>query len=203
MNNLIIIGASALGREVYTYARLCGINVKGFLDSRKDILSSTKGYPAIIGDVTGYKIESGDVFVCAVGDPESRRKYVSLINDRGGEFISIMHPTAVLGDNVSIGCGCIIRPYAVLGNDSKLCNHVIIGPHSLVAHDCCINDFATISPGCDIAGWCTLKEGAFLGIHSACIPHVVIGRGVNVAAGAVVVSSVVTGRVMGVPAKPK
>ena len=38
MSRLIIIGASAMGRETSAYAHECGMEVKGFLDSRTNIL---------------------------------------------------------------------------------------------------------------------------------------------------------------------
>ena len=201
MNNLIIIGASALGREACSYARACGITVKGFLDSRKDVLEGMTGYPPIIGDPLTYEIEKEDVFICAVGDGEDRCRYVGKVAEKGGRFISIIHPTCVIGDNVKLGVGCLVRPFAVIGNDSEVGDHVVIGTQSLVAHDCVVKDFVTISPGCHVAGWCKLGSRAFLGIHSAVIPHVVIGESVFVAAGAVVVKDVAEGRVMGVPAR--
>ena len=203
MSNLVIIGASALGREVCTYAKVCGLSVKGFLDSRDGVLDGKLGYPPILGSAEDYSISSEDVFVCAVGETLERRKYVECVKARGGAFLSIVHPTAVIGANVQMGEGCIVRPYAVIGNDAVVGDHVIIGTQSLVAHDCCVGEYVTISPGCHIAGWVKLKNGVFMGIHSAIIPHVVLGESVVVAAGAVVVGNVVSGRVMGVPAKVK
>ena len=203
MKRLVIIGASGLGREAYAYAKACGIEVKGFLDSRGSLLDNKRGYPPILGSVENYSIAVGDVFVCAVGEVESRRHYVAQIRAKGGAFISVVHPTALLGDNVKLGEGCIVRPYAVIGNDASLGDHVIVGVQALVAHDCKIGDFVTISPGCHIAGWASLKDGVFMGIHSAVIPRVEIGTNVVVAAGAVVIGDVMAGRVMGVPARAK
>lgn len=202
MSNLIIIGVSALGRETYSHARACGLTVKGFLDSRSGLLDRFPGYPPILSSVEDYSVSKEDVFVCAVGDPSERRRYVEMVAAKGGRFVSVVHPSAVLGMNASIGAGCIIQPFAVVGNDASIGQHALIGPQSLVEHDCKAGDYATLSPGCHVAGWCTLGEGVFLGIHSAVIPHVNLGSGVFVAAGAVVVKSIGSGRVMGVPAKP-
>ena len=203
MKRLIIIGASALGRETYSYASACGMPVKGFLDSREGVLNGYSGYPPVLSSVEEYDVEKEDVFVCAVGETDARRRYVELIFSRGGEFVSIVHPSAIVGMNVTMGMGCIIRPYAVIGNDVSVGNHAIIGTQSLVAHDCNVGNYVTISPGSHVAGWCSIEDGAFLGIHSATIPHVSLGGNVVVAAGAVVVANVASGRVMGVPAKAK
>ena len=203
MKRLVIIGASAMGRETCSYARVCGMEVKGFLDSRDGLLDSHVGYPPIIGDVDGYSLEADDVFVCALGEPEQRRAYAAKIVAKGGLFTTIIHPSAVLGENVKIGTGSIIRPMSVIGSDARIGNHVIVGTLSLVAHDCVVGDYSEISPGCHIAGRCTIGEDAFMGIHSAVVPDTTIGRGVFVAAGAVVTKSVESGRVMGVPAVRK
>lgn len=203
MKHLVIIGASALGREVCSYAAVCGIKVKGFLDSRANVLDDYKNYPPILSPVEDYEIAPDDIFVCAIGDSAPRKQYVDLIKRKGGEFASIVHPSAIVGLNVRIGIGCVIRPFAVIGNDARIGNHVIIGTQSLVAHDCKIGNWATVSPGCHIAGWCTVGEGVFVGIHAALVPHSTLGNGVFVAAGAVVTKSVESGRVMGVPAVKK
>ena len=203
MKRLIIIGASALGREAVSYARDCGMEVKGFLDSREGVLKGYGGYPPILSSVEEYDVEEEDVFVCAVGETDARRRYVESILSRDGQFVSIVHPSAIVGMNMIMGVGCIIRPYAVIGNDVSVGDHVIIGTQSLVAHDCRVDDYVTISPGCHIAGWCKIGEGSFMGLHSALVPHVVTGNEVFVAAGAVVTKSFDSGRVMGVPAVKK
>ena len=90
MKNLVIIGASALAREVAEMLLdiKSDVKLKGFLDSRKNILDSFSGLPPIIGDAETYEIQPDDVFVCALGEPEMRKKYVDMISARGGKFIS-------------------------------------------------------------------------------------------------------------------
>lgn len=178
MKQLIIIGASALGRETCSYAWDCGMEVKGFIDSRADILSGFSGYPPILSSVNDYVIEDNDVFVCAVGDSSERRKYTESILNKGGCFVSVVHPSAIVGANAKVGEGCILRPYSVVGNDVHIGNHVIVGTQALVAHDCNVCDYVTISPGCHVAGWCSIGDGAFLGIHSAVAPHLTLGGGI-------------------------
>lgn len=203
MKNLVIIGASAMGRETHAYAKDCGINVKGFLDSRQSILDGYDGYPPILCPLEDYQPCKDDVFVCAVGDPQQKRKYCTDIVAKGGGFISIIHPRAYVAPNVKIGEGCIVCPNASITTDVRIGSHVILNVNSSVNHDCTVGDYATISPGCNVAGWCSIGDSVFLGLNSACIPHVKLGDDVFVAAGALVISNVVAGRVMGVPARIK
>ena len=203
MKRLVIIGARAMGREVFTYAQGNGFDVKGFLDDNFDALDGFKGYPPILGSVEKYEIEDNDVFIVALGDPKIKQHYAELIMKKAGEFTSLIHPTAYVGKNVKIGMGCVVCPNATLTSDIVIGNHVIVNVNSSISHDCTVGDYVTISPGCHIAGHCSIADRAFLGVHSALIPDVIIGSGVLVAAGAVVVESVASGRVMGVPAKTK
>lgn len=210
VKKLIIIGASALGREVYNYAQdaLPNMNIAGFLDSRLNILDKYVGYPPVIESPDTYMPNPDDVFVCALGEPDMREKYVKLIESRGGKFISVIHPSAFIGKNVQIGDGTIVSPGANIGCDTKLGNHVYIGLGANVCHDCIVNDFVSVSPDSTVAGWCSIGSNCFLGISCTVIPHVDLGGttskdAVYVAAGAVVTKSYSGTRIMGVPAKPR
>ena len=207
MKQLIIIGASAMGRETCFYAQEMphSLRVKGFLDSRKEILDDYEGYPPILGDVQSYQVQAGDVFVCAVGDPYVKMAYVKAMVEKGGEFVSIIHPTAYVAPNAIIGVGSIIAPNSCISADVSLGEHSIINVNASVSHDSVIGRGSSISPGCNIAGWCQIGESAFLGTGSVVIPHIVLGdKGrIYVAAGAVVTQSFGKGLIAGVPAKLK
>ena len=69
MSRLVIIGASAMGRETSAYACECGMEVKGFLDSRTTILAGQSGYAPVLSSPEEYTPQGEDVFVCAIGDP--------------------------------------------------------------------------------------------------------------------------------------
>ena len=203
MKRLVIIGASAMGREACAYAMESGMVVKGFLDSRMNILSDVKDYPPILGSVDDYNIENSDVFVCAVGEPKAKCQYAEIIEGRGGKFVSIVHPTAYIGMNVQIGNGCIVAPHVSISNDTKVGNHVIVNLNASISHDNRISDGCTICPGCHLAGWVTLGKNVFVGIGGSIIPHISIGDGVFVAAGALVTKSFKSGCLLGIPAKPR
>ena len=203
--NLVIIGASALGREVAEYAvdALPGVEVKGFLDSRTNVLDGFSGFPTIIGDAETYEIQPDDVFICALGEPEMRKKYVDMVSAHGGKFLSVIHPSAYVAPSVTIGVGCIVGPNASVSSNTRIGEHVYIGLNTAVCHDCHVGNFASISPGATVPGWCHIGERCFLGVNSALVPHIVLGdvSPVDVAAGAVVTKSFSSGRILGVPAK--
>ncbi len=200
MSKLVIVGASAMGRETFTYATEAGMDVRGFLDSRADILDGRRGYPPIIGSVESHEIRPDDVFVVAIGDPAAKMRYAVAIRERGGKFVNVVHPTAYLGMNVTLGTGCIIAPHVSITNDTVIGDHVILNLNASVNHDNRIGDGCTICPGARLAGRVAIGENVFVGTGATVIPDVELGSGVLVAAGAVVTKSFEAGTLFGIPA---
>lgn len=204
---LIIIGAGPMGRETYHYAvqAFPEWEMAGFLDDRSHILNGFESHPSILGSVQGYRIQENDVFVCAIGDPIQRKKYASILDEKGARFATLIHPQSYVGGHVEIGEGSIVAPSAVITCDVILGRHVIVNVLSSISHDCVLADYVTLSPGCHLPGGCWLGEGVFMGAHSTIVPNVSLAAGAFVAAGAVVVDSDATPniRLMGVPARSK
>lgn len=203
MSKLVIVGARAMGRETYAYACDCGLDVKGFLDSKANALDGFDGYPPILDSVERYHPCDEDVFVVALGEPEYKVKYAQLIVEKGGKFVSVIHPTSYVGKNVKIGAGCIICPNTTITNDTEIGSHVVINIGASVNHDNRIGDGSTICPGARLAGRVRIGRGVFIGTGALLIPDVHLGDNVFVAAGAVVTKSFDKGRIMGVPAVAK
>ena len=200
-NNLVIVGARAMGRESCAYAQDAGLKVKGFLDEKSDALEGFEGYPPILASVEDYEIAEGDVFVVALGEPDYKQKYAKMIAAKGGRFVTIVHPTAYIGNNVKLGHGCIICPNSTITNDTVVGDHVIVNVNASINHDNRIGDYSTICPGCHLAGRVRIGRQVFIGIGASIIPDVTLADGVYVAAGAVVTKSFAGGCLMGVPAK--
>jgi UDP-3-O-[3-hydroxymyristoyl] glucosamine N-acyltransferase len=75
-----------------------------------------------------------------------------------------IHPTAVLGQSVSLGAGVGIGPYAVLGDDVVVGDGARVGPHVVVGDGCRVGEGSVLHPGV------TLYPGTVLGrrvvVHS-------------------------------------
>ena len=202
MGDLVIIGASAMGREACVYAREVGMPVRGFLDSRPYVLSGFDGYPPVLCAPEAYIPKADELFVCAVGDCGQRHRYVDMIAARGGRFTSIVHPTAYVGFNSSIGEGSIVCPNATITTDVAVGRHVIVNVAATVSHDCRIGDYSTLCPGVNLAGRVSVEAGVFIGTGALLIPDRSVGASAVVGAGAVVIGNVPAGgRVAGNPAR--
>lgn len=193
--NLVIVGAGDLGREVLVWAEqaiAAGTpwRIKGFLDSRQQILGPYDCGAPLLDSPEQYRPDSDDLFLCAIGDPASKRKYAELMEAKGAVFATLIHPTALVGKRVEIGAGSIVCPFTQLSCDIRIGRHVMVGTHSSVAHDTEVGDFSQISGGCQLNGHVNVAENVFLGSSATLLPKCRIGEGAFVGAGSVVLRRV-------------
>lgn len=206
--NLIIISAGKFGRETYAWAAQAITHgapwrIKGFLDNRPNALDGYNYDAKIIGTVEDYKIEAGDVFIGAIGDPADKIKYYNPILQRGGRFINLIHPLANIGKNAVLGAGIVMFPFSSITTDAKIGNFVSIGAFSNVAHDTDVGDWCQINTHCGVNGNVTVGEGVFLGSHACLAPGVKVGAWAFIGAGSVVIRNIPAKvKVFGNPARP-
>lgn len=207
MKHLLIIGARGWGREVYNTLPYClgyGTEyvVKGFLDDKADALEGMPGYPPIIDSVEHYEPQEDDVFTCALGDARWKKHYVEIVLEKGGKFINIIHETVNLGRNTSIGQGCIIFDQVGVSCDIRIGDFVTFQACSIVGHDAIIGDYCHLGTRSFMGGGTVLGAMTTIQTNSIILPHVRVGEGCMVGAGAVVIKKVKDGdTVYGNPAK--
>ncbi len=207
MKKLIIVGAGGFGREVYAWAQQHPDYGKiwtlgGFLDKNSAALDSFDGRSCVIGSVSEYEPAEDEVFVCAIGSPLIKRRLVEQFSKKGASFISLVHPSVIIGDAVEIGFGVVLCPGVILTSDIVVGDFSAINCLSSVGHDVRIGRFVTISGHCDLMGDTSYGEGAFVGSGARVIPGKNIGADAYVGAGSVILRSVREGsRVFGNPAR--
>lgn len=204
---LVIIGAGGFGREMFAAAREAvgygeDFTVKGFLDGNPDALRGYRGYPDIIGAPETYGIEEGDVFITALGGIAARRRCAAMIEGRGGRFVSIVHRTASLGPNVTVGEGSFIAHNVVLTADIAVGRHSCVFHGSVIGHDTSLADYTHVYSLVSIGGGVRVEEGASVFPGARIVPRVTVGSGATVGIGSAVLRDVAPGTtVFGVPAE--
>ncbi|TWT77776.1 putative acetyltransferase EpsM [Posidoniimonas polymericola] len=207
-SRIIIVGAGGFGREVHAWAGhaiasgLLPAGVTGFLDDRSDPLDGYGLEDKLLGRCSDYLPEAGDLFLCAIGDPKAKLQVSSGLRSRGAEFVSLIHPTAIIGPRCRLGVGCVVCPYATVTADVTIGDFVCLNAHATVGHDASLGDGCTLSGHCDITGGARLGEGVFMGSHAAVLPGVRVGDYATIAAGSVAYHRVAPETTaIGVPAK--
>ena len=207
MKELIIIGARGFGRETYVLATECldfGVKftIKGFLDDKFDALDSYSGYPPILGAVETYEIKPNDIFICARGDVRFKEKYAQIILEKGGDFISLVHPTAFISHNVIVGKGCIICRNALVSCDVKVDDFVTVQSNAVLGHDSKIGKWSILDSFTFLGGGTVLGKSVTVHTGAKIAPRLIIKDAVVVGMGSAVIRNVETElTVVGVPAR--
>ncbi len=147
-------------------------------------------------------LSKNSVFIGAIGSPK-RKKWIEKIETKGFDFDTLIHPSVIRWNSVSIDKGCIIYPGVIMTSNIKVGRHSIVNLNVSVSHDCRIGDFVTISPGVNMGGKVMIGDECWIGIGATIIHDVSIGRGSYIGAGAVVVDDIPENVLaVGIPAKP-
>lgn len=205
MKKLVIVGAGGLGRQALAQLQVDyghGIDwiIDGFLDERgPDVVSDVLFYPWL-GYPESYQPSPQQVFVIAVGDPASREKQVSLLLERGAEFIPV-RTRVHFGTRTQVGPSFF--GYDVnTGVDVKIGSYCFIDQQSMVGHDAVISDYVHIGPRCLIAGYVKVGKGAVINSGAMIARDITVGERAVVGMGAVVFHDVPAGAtVVGNPAR--
>lgn len=207
MRNLYIIGARGFGREVYNLYLHCKDNLGdveciGFLDDKITALDGYEGYPPIISSVEEYEPQKNDVFVCALGDVRYKRKYAEMILNKGGNFISLIHPQTEIGLNTTYGMGLIVRTPCSISCDIRIGEFVTIMGYSVLGHDARIDSWAHLGAYTFLGGFSHIEESVTLHPGTRVLPHKKVCTNSIVGAGSVVLRNVKPNiTVFGIPAK--
>ena len=207
MKNLLIIGARGYGRGVCDIASDMNqygkeFIIKGFLDDKTDALCNYPNYPPIISSVEEYQIQENDVFVCALGDVEYKKKYVNIILQKGGDFYNIIHPTVHIGGNSKIGRGCIIGYNTNIDCDVTIGDFVNIQTNAVIGHDTIVGDWCMIDCFAFMGGFSVLEDSVTLHTRATIVPKIYVGASATINASSLVIRNVPSNSVMmGSPAK--
>ena len=208
MKQLIIIGAGGMGRCTYCNAEQSNgfgteFQIKGFLDDNQKALEGFEGYKPVLSKISDYQIEPDDVFVCSIGEVQTKYMICEGLKAKGAKFYTLIHQNASIGKNTKIGEGTIvdesvhIDPNVVIGTDCLLQAQAIVG------HDSVIGNYARIDTQCSLVGGTIVKDKATIYTHAMVSHNVTIGEDAVVGACSFVIKNVKPGvSVFGVPAKP-
>lgn len=201
MQKIVIIGASGHGKVVADIAKKNGYDDIVFLDDN-EIITECLGFP-VIGSTSSYVdyVNDCDFFV-AIGDLKTRGRIYNNLIAAGGNVVTLIHPSAVIANSVTLGYGTVVMAGAVINPSVAIGNGCIINTCASVDHDCIIGDFVHISVGTHLAGTVVIRESTVIGIGASVSNNIEITSDCTIGAGAVVVDDIKEkGTYVGVPAR--
>lgn len=200
MNKLIIVGAGGHGKVIADSALRSGYTDIRFIDDRAS--GDCMGFPIIGTSANLEALNDGRTdFVLGIGNNLIRKK---LAEAYAVNWVTIIHPSAQIAVNVSIGKGTVIMANAVINACAAVGEHCIINTGAIVEHDNRIDDYVHISPGAKLAGTVQIGTLTHIGIGATVSNNITICDNCTVGAGAVVIRNIQqSGTYVGIPARKK
>jgi sugar O-acyltransferase (sialic acid O-acetyltransferase NeuD family) len=152
-----------------------------------------------------YRFESSCIL--SIGHNSSRKDvHRRLISESIGNisFPTVIHPTAYVSKNSSLGQGTILYPNVTVGPYSSISDFVHLNSNSIVEHDNNVSEFASLAPGSVTGGDVVIgKESAIL-MNASISNKVTIGNNVVIGANSFLKTSTGDNELwVGVPAQFK
>lgn len=199
MNSLLIVGAGGHGKVVCDLAKKYYSEII-FADDEK-VGSEILGCKVKFSVEDALKSDKRD-FIIAIGNNRTRKELFLKFIEKGFNPITLVHSSAIIGEEVVIGKGTVVFANAVINPQAKIGVGCIINSSALIEHDCEIGAFTHICPAVKMAGTVKIGQECFIGIGSIIINNLTVESNITVGAGTVVVKDLTdTGTYVGNPAR--
>ncbi|MEH7625962.1 acetyltransferase [Bacillus subtilis] len=127
------------------------------------------------------------LFLIAVGNNSVRKQLAERLGLGKDDFITLIHPSAIVSRSAVIGEGTVIMAGAIIQADVRIGAHCIINTGAVAEHDNQISDYVHLSPRATLSGAVSVQEGAHVGTGASVIPQITIGAWSIVGAGSAVI----------------
>jgi sugar O-acyltransferase (sialic acid O-acetyltransferase NeuD family) len=193
---ILVFGASQHTRyTIDTIESEKKYKVHGILDATLRQGETFEGYPVLGADEDLPEIvkKSGITRgIISIGDNYIRKivseKILDMVPDF--EFVTTVHPMAMVGKNTTVGPGTLIMVGVIVNNNCSIGSHCFLATKSSFDHDSVMGDYTSLSAGVTSGG------GVMLGSVTAIMMGVVIihgrrvGSNVVIGAGSVVIKDI-------------
>ncbi len=197
MEKLVIIGAGSHGSGIETIVN--AINQENLTWDLLGYLDDDGSKAGVIGGID-QSIDDA-YYVIGVNEPNLKK---SLYHKKGMNTpATIIHPSASIGSNTTIGEGVVIFAGAIVTGNVQIGQHSHINVGSTVSQGSSIGQFCSIAPGVNIAGQVTVGEETLIGTGCSIIHLINIAKNTTIGAGSVIIRDVTEEKctVVGIPGK--
>ena len=196
MTNILIYGASGHAKVIADIIlENKEHNIVGFLDSFKPVNQDIFGFK-ILGnlDVLRELIIEHNIsgIVIGIGDNFIRKNAYNKISEIAPdlEFITAIHPKAIIARDVVISEGTVVMPGAIVNVSAKIGRFCIINTKSSLDHDSEMGDFSSLAPSVNVSGNVKIGKCSSICLAASIIQNITIGDYTVVGAGSLVLKSI-------------
>ena len=155
MKSLLIIGYGQYGKVVEELAGICGYEKINALDDNN---------PEALDKIDYFEkyVDQFEDCVVAIGNANIRKELTEKIRPYFN-LATIVHPTAIISPNASVGAGCIIEPYVVIHREAHIGDACIINAAAVINHDSTVGSYSQLCCNSVVPANVSVPEGSKLG----------------------------------------
>jgi len=200
VKHIRLYGAGGHSGVIKDVAQLLGYNIVDVFDDHPSDSVHWDSDAVKIGLTSSNDFpHEGPPFIIAIGDNKTRAELSHKIK---AIFKTLIHPSAVISKESSIGDGTVVYAGVVIQPNTTIGKHVIVNTSASIDHDNYIADFVHVAPKAALTGHVEVGEGSFIGAGAVVIPKIKIGKWCTIGAGSVVIKDIPDNAVVvGNPAK--
>lgn len=205
--NIIILGAGGHARVLISALKLSKTDIMGITDLLPNKVNDHINGISVLGkdDIILKYSPDSILLVNAIGSvssPEKRKDIYNKFKNYGYSFMTVVHPSATIVNEVKLGEGVQIMASSIIQTGCVIGDNSIVNTGAIVDHDCVIGAHVHVAPGAVLSGGVEVAAMVHIGTGATIIQGIKIGEGSIVGAGAVVIKDIPSGKkVAGNPAK--
>ena len=196
MKNILIYGASGHTKMIADIIhKNNNYAIAGFIDSYKSVDENIYGYK-VIGNLEDIPklIKKHNIQGIIIGIGDNYTRFTTYKNIKtvapNLEFISAIHPSATIADDVKIPQGTVIMAHAVINADAKVGEFCILNTKSSLGHDSTMGDFSSLASGAMTSGNVKIGLCSAICIRASLIQNISIGKHTVIGAASLVLKSI-------------
>ncbi len=193
-NRIVLFGAGGHARSVIAVLHAAQTwRVAAVLEEAGDGQPKTVLGHEVLGDssrLAGLRRAGVDKGFVAIGDNRARSRIADTLEAAGFALVSVIHPTAAMMLDASIGAGSFVHALALIGPECAIGRNGIVQAFASIGHEGRIGDCVQFAPGVHVGGGVRIGDHCFFGPGAVVYPRVTIGRNVLVGANSVVTRDV-------------
>lgn len=207
---VVIMGASGDGlvvaqaiRDIERYDK--SMQVIGFLDDGCGAESIVHGLPVLGGLASWSDLDDNILFIPALHKLKKmfmRRKLIDQLGVPEERWVTVIHPTATIADDVMVGHGSFIASNVTIQPGAVVLGFASIRAGANIGHDAIMNGYCYMGPSATLCGGAQIEEGVHVGPNAVIVDGIVVGQYAVVGAGSVATKNITAFDVcFGVPAR--